>query len=721
MSRIHPFLLACSLLIQTVAWSQKQLTLADAVLKAGTELAPDRLRGLQWVKDSPTYSYVKDNELLVGTLGKSMDRAVASLHELNVILPDSARLRGFPSITWVAPHRFRFMHQGALYLHDTRTRTCREVLRLPASAEDVEFAPDGVGCAFVSANDVFIADTTGRGAQRVTSDGTDGVVNGKSVHREEYGITKGLFWGPRGGRLAFYRMDERMVTPYQLETIETKPSTFKTIRYPMAGQTSHQVQVGVYEVATGRSLFLETGEPLDQYLTNISWSPDETEVWVMHLDRATTNARLVRYDARTGRPIGTALERRRDDWVEPQHPAIALEGKPGRYLLRQEVDGFEHLHLYDVGRGRTTAITKGPWVVGDVLGQDGRGGHIVVEGTGIIQPNDPTGALENHLYRVHADGRATRLTTVAGTHHGQLSSDGRYVIDQWSSLMVPARIDVIDVVSGQVVKTLLNSADPLRDHRKGSVELLHVPGTGGSRLNARLIKPSHFDPARKYPVLVYVYGGPHAQLVSNSHLGGAPLWMLEAAERGYLVWTLDNHGSANRGPAFERVIHRRLGEVERQDQLLGIDHLRALPYVDADRLAVHGWSYGGFMTTGLMLHAPGTFKVGVAGGPVMDWALYEVMYTERYMDTPAENPDGYTSARLSDRCGDLKGELLIIHGLEDDVVVPQHSYSFLGDCVRKGKQVEFFVYPGHAHNVRGRDRLHLMQQVLDRIDRTIRP
>jgi dipeptidyl-peptidase-4 len=330
--------------------------------------------------------------------------------------------------------------------------------------------------------------------------------------------------------------------------------------------------------------------------------------------------------------------------------------------------------------------------------------------------------METHLYRVDlATGRTTRLTREPGTHHGSLDTKGGYLIDSWSSLTVPGRVQVIDARDGRVIKTLLDSPDPLAGHRHGTIELLTITGENGAPLNARLIKPSGFDAVRKYPVIIYVYNGPHVQLVTNSFLGGASLWMLHAAERGYLLFTVDGHGSENLGRDMEQVIHRQLGVVEVKDQMHGVEYLKSLSFVDANRIGVHGWSYGGHMTTALLLRSPGTFKVGVAGGPVMDWAMYEVMYTERYMDTPQENTDGFTITRHTDKAHDLKDDLLIIEGGNDDTVLPEHAYTFLKDCVSKGVQVGYFEYPGHGHNVRGKDRLHLMTMVLDRIDRALMP
>jgi dipeptidyl-peptidase-4 len=300
----------------------------------------------------------------------------------------------------------------------------------------------------------------------------------------------------------------------------------------------------------------------------------------------------------------------------------------------------------------------------------------------------------------------------------QLHETGQFFIDQYSSVTVPNKIDILSH-DGRLIKSLLTATNPYAGKSIGKVELFTIPGSSGDQLHCRIIKPSNFDKTKKYPVLVYVYGGPHAQMVTNSWLGGASLWMNQLAEEGYIVFTLDTRGSANRGKKFQQCIHRQLGTVEMEDQLTGVNWLKAQPFVDASRMAVHGWSFGGFMTTSLMLKSPGTFKVGVAGGPVIDWSMYEVMYGERYMDTPQENPQGYQNANLTGFVKNLQGKLLMIHGMDDDVVVMQHNVNFLKACVDNKVQVDFFAYPGHAHNVRGKDRVHLMTKVIEYIKREL--
>lgn len=714
-------LIVCLLLIGS-AHAQQTLNLRDAVLKAGTDLAPERLRGLQWIEGTNTYCYVKGEQLLRGALGKSLDAPLVELGTLNKQLPETAQLKGWPLVEWVDATHFRFVHDQAVQLFDLGTGKLERITQLPADAANEDVHPKTHDAAFTLENDLYVARRGMEKAVRITEDGADGIVNGQSVHRQEYGVEKGTFWSPAGNKLAFYRMDETMVSTYLLEDIGTKPSTFDKIRYPMAGQASHHVTVGVYDLTTGKTLFLKTGTPADQYLTNIAWEPDGQHVMVVHVDRASENLRAVRYNATNGEAVGTLFSEQDKRYVEPLHAAHFLRTRPTEFLWQSQRDGWNHLYLYDVKKGLVRQLTRGTWVVKDLLSVDPKEKFAMVLGTANIDAKTPTGAMETHLYRVDlASGKTTRLTAEPGTHMGSLSSDGAFLLESFSNTAVPNRTLARDTKSGTIVKTLLDAKDPYAGYATGRIELHTVTGENGDVLNARLIKPSFFQSRERYPVLIYVYNGPHVQLVTNSFLAGASPWMLQAAERGYLVWTVDGHGSQWRGKDFEQIIHRQLGITEVKDQMRGLDWLKQQPWVDGERVAVHGWSYGGHMTTAMLTRYPGVFKAGVAGGPVMDWSLYEVMYGERYMDTPQENPDGYAATFLPSVAKDLKDDLLIITGGKDDTVVPEHSYSFLKACIGAGVQVDFFNYPGHGHNVRGKDRLHLMEKVLGYIDERVRP
>ncbi|MEY3425646.1 MAG: hypothetical protein RL679_1004, partial [Bacteroidota bacterium] len=374
------------------------------------------------------------------------------------------------------------------------------------------------------------------------------------------------------------------------------------------------------------------------------------------------------------------------------------------FIWISEKDGFNNLYYYDFSGKLIRQLTSNKFVVKNILEAKNGGKLIYFTATG-------ANPLNTLLYSVDLNGKQTQISTTEGTHDVAFSTDGKYLYDAFSNHSIPHRSEIF-TSTGKKAKFLIQSNEKLSDVTIGSAEISTLKGKDGSILYTRLIKPSNFDPSKKYPVLVYVYGGPHAQMITNSWLDGANLWMYWMAEQGYLVYTLDGRGSAERGFAFESQIHRQLGTLEMEDQLTGVDFLKSLPYVDADRLAIHGWSFGGFMTTSLLLRHPDVFKVGVAGGPVTDWKFYEIMYGERYMDQPAQNEKGYAEASLLTHASKLKGDLLLIHGTVDDVVVMQHNLVLVKKFVELGIQMDFFPYPMHKHNVGGKDRVHLMEKVL---------
>lgn len=326
--------------------------------------------------------------------------------------------------------------------------------------------------------------------------------------------------------------------------------------------------------------------------------------------------------------------------------------------------------------------------------------------------------LDRQLFSVDiASGKTTQLTSVSGYHNASLSSDGSYILDQYSNTTTPNKIQTIAVKSKKA-NVLVEAKNPLQgviDMPK--MELVKITSADGKTpLNGRIIYPADYDANKKYPVMIYVYGGSHAQLVTNRWLGGAGMFDYYMAQQGYVVFTLDNRGSDARGRDFTRVTHRNLGVAEMEDQMQGVNYLKSLPFVNADKIGVYGWSYGGFMTTSLMLNHNDVFKVGVAGGPVMDWKWYEAMYGERYMDTPQDNPEGYKNTSTLNKVKNLKGELLVIHGAQDPVVVQQHSMEFIEACIKAGVQVDYFLYPTHEHNVRGKDRVHMNAKIAKYFD-----
>ena len=530
------------------------------------------------------------------------------------------------------------------------------------------------------------------------------MLSGHTVHRVEFGIHKGIFWSPGGEKVAFYHKDETMVTDYPLVDVGERIGTARTIKYPMAGMTSEEVKLGVYDLATKNTVFLQTGEPADQYITAVTWGPEGNFIYAGLLNREQDHLAVNQYDAVTGTLVRTLFEESHDKWVEPEHPLYFLNGDPDRFIWVSERDGYQHLYLYNTAGELLRQLTSGDWVVTDFHGTDPDNKLAFFSAT-------KESPLNRDIYSVRLNnGRIKPLFTRPGTHTVLLNENGEHFIDMFRDTATAAEYSVVRT-DGQSMGVFYAAEDPLKDYELGKLSVFTLEAEDGTELYCRMILPAGFDPSKQYPVINYVYGGPHAQLVINTPRGGGSLFLDYLAGEGYIIFTLDNRGSANRGRDFEQAIFRRLGGVEVKDQHTGIEYLRSLPYVDEERIGVNGWSYGGFMTILLMLEHPGIFKAGVCGGPVTDWQYYEVMYGERYMDTPETNPEGYESSSLLKKADRLQGDLLIIHGTHDPTVVWQQSLALLQAFIREGKDVDYFVYPGHGHGVGGKDRLHLNRKI----------
>ena len=535
----------------------------------------------------------------------------------------------------------------------------------------------------------------------------DGIVCGQSVHRNEFGISKGTYWSPAGNLLAFYRMDESSVTRYPLVDITTRVGKLNNVRYPMAGMTSHKVTVGIYNPETQKTIYLNAGDPTDRYFTNLSWAPDARSLYLIELNRDQNHARLCQYSAETGELMATLFEETHPKYVEPQHPIVFLPWDSNKFIYQSQRDGFNHLYLYDTNGKLIKQLTEGKWLVNDLLGFNTQRKEVVFNAI------DALGSA-NFAVNVNSGKRSLPFsinTTTEGMHTGLLSASGAYIIDRYSSPTVPRNIDIIDTKTFKSIN-LLRAKNPFEGFTMPSIETGTIKAADGvTNLYYRLIKPADFDPSKKYPAIIYVYGGPHAQMINSGWMNAARGWDIYMANKGYIMFTLDNRGSSNRGLEFENATFRQLGIEEGKDQVKGVEFLKSQPYIDGNRIGVHGWSFGGHMTTALILRYPEIFKVGVAGGPVIDWGYYEVMYGERYMDTPQSNPKGYKQCNLNNLAGNLKGHLLIIHDDHDDTCVPQHTLSFMKACVDARTYPDLFIYPTHKHNVKGRDRVHLHEKI----------
>lgn len=739
-------------MIATISSAQekKTFTLND-VIPGGDNyfnLVPKSMPGLQWWGDICVRTDIENIKKIDTKSGK--ESILVTLEEVNEALKNGEmpyKLTGHikplrtlmaASLPWGDRNVITFTQYddrtpGQKYMiwYDFSKKKIVNLFNLQGEGPtNFDFCKENGYMAYTIGNDLYVAhegDFSSMVNPKVTGNQQQekDVVYGQAVHRNEFGIMKGTFWSPKGTYLAFYRMDQSMVTDYPQVNTTARIAELVPDKYPMAGMTSHKVTVGIYNVKDGKTIYLQAGDPTDRYFTNISWGPDEKSVFVIELNRDQNHAQLVQYDAVSGQKIGVLYEEKHTRYVEPQHPLIFLPWDDSQFIYQTQRDGFNHLYLMDTktklkGEWKTgkdsedqyceylkaIPLTEGNWLVQDVLGFNTSRKEIIIASTEISP-------LQTNIFSLNVkNGKRTLIGMEDGTHQAKLSASGTYLIDYFTSNNVPREISILPT-TGKKGTTLFTATDPLKENYNlpeitvGTIKA----ADGETDLYYRLIKPVNFDPNKKYPAIIYVYGGPHAQMIHNTRFYDARGWDLYMAQQGYVMLTVDNRGSDNRGIKFENCTFRHLGTEEMKDQVQGAKFLQSLPYVDADKIGVHGWSFGGFMTTNLMLTYPDIFKVGVAGGPVIDWQFYEVMYGERYMDTPQANPEGYKESNLRLKAGNLKGRLEVIIGGMDSTCVPQHSISFLRACIDAGTHPDFFIYPEDGHNMMGRDRVHLHEHI----------
>lgn len=695
-------LLQALFITNVMAQELKTPTLEDLIPGGETYRYAENLYGLQWWGDECIKPGIDTLFVINPKTGK--EKTITTREIVNKVLEEnqSGKLQHFHSVSfpWSDKEQMLIKLPGKYIVYDFKNNQIVSTTALKKEATNQDYCTTTGNVAYTVGNNLYIN-------ENAITDESEGVVCGQSVHRNEFGISKGTFWSPKGNLLAFYRMDESMVTQYPLVDITQRIAEVNNIRYPMAGMTSHLVTIGIHNPSNGKTLYLKAGDPTDRYFTNISWAPDEKSLYLIELNRDQNHAKLCQYNAETGELMATLFEETHPKYVEPQQPIVFLPWDATKFIYQSQRDGFNHLYLYDTTGKLIRQLTEGKWLVSDILGFNEKKKEV------LFSANDATGR-NNFSVNIRTGERSlpfSMYTTTEGVHNAIASNSGRYVIDNYSTPTLPRKIDIIDTQTGKSVN-LLTAANPFLGFKMPVIETGTIKAADGvTDIYYRLIKPADMDPNKKYPAIVYVYGGPHAQMVTGGWQNGARGWDIYMANKGYIMFTIDNRGSSNRGLEFENVTFRHLGIEEGKDQVKGVEYLQSLPYVDGNRIGVHGWSFGGHMTTALLLRYPEIFKVGVAGGPVIDWAYYEIMYGERYMDTPQSNPEGYEQCNLKNLAGNLKGHLLIIHDDHDDTCVPQHTLSFMKACIDARTYPDLFIYPGHKHNVMGRDRIHLHEKI----------
>lgn len=703
-------LASLALLFPIAATAQKKnFSMAEATNGMATSLATKGLKQTSWQPETNNLFLVANNAWVRLNVVNGNADTLLRVGDLNEsVFGKKDSLKAMPSFMWAGKNTAYFAAGNDLYFTEIGGFNFKK-RSMQKGAENIFVAPETQHIAYTVDNNLWLNDT------KITNDANKNIINGKAVHRDEFGIDRGIFFSPKGNYLAYYRMDQTMVNDYPIVDWSLTPATANIIKYPMAGGTTHQVSVWVYHPETKKKVRIKTAIPAENYyLTCVSWSPDEKYIFIATLNRGQDDLQLSKYDATSGEKVKNILEEQSEKYVQPQHPLSFIPGSNNQFVWWSQRDGYMHLYLYNTDGKMIRQLTQGKWVVNEILAFN-------KERNEIIYTASKESPMEKNTYAVNwTTGVSRRIDREYGLHNVIANSNGQYLLDVYSNATTPKNT-VLRNTDGKWTKVLLEAENTLKNYNRPEVKNVTLKADDGTDLYGKLILPTNFDENKKYPVIVYLYNGPNVQLLHNSFPASGNLWYEYMAQRGYVVFTMDGRGSSNRSLKFEQATFGKLGTVELEDQLKGVDYLKSLPFVDANRMGIHGWSFGGFMTTSMMLRHPDVFKVGVAGGPVMDWSMYEIMYTERYMNTPQENPIGYEESNLLTKTKNLKGKLLLIHGTDDDVVVWQHSVNFVKKCVDNNIPVDYFMYPGHQHNVRGKDRVHLMQKITDYFDLYLKP
>lgn len=693
--------------------AQRNLTIEEATLTAQKGFAPQTVYSPQWrTNEALTYMAAPYNALTETRInGENMQRFF-TVEEINTVLSEKLNkeihLSMMPfSYQWESENEYAFTYadDASKYyiIYNIELKKITKWIPYGGNAKEEEVAADKSFVVWLDENNIKVSFENGSTIS-ITND-TEGIVNGSSnTHREEFGVNKGFWISPDSKKILFYKKDEQMVADYPLTDFSVRIAENKPFKYPMAGMKSEEVTLHIYSIERKNSIKLAVLGDKEQFLTMPTWSPNSDFVYTGVLNRGQNHLKLQRYHAASGQFDKQLFEEKSNTYVEPSHSLKFINNQEFIYITDKE--GFRQMYRYN-----TNGKQLNSYVFNDVVFKN----FVEVNPNEIYYIGTANQGLDKLLYRTNINsGKTTVVSRHSGTYNVEMNPSNTWYYAQFSNFEKPNIIS-LNTIKGNKSIEILNAKNPFEGKvNLPKVELITLKAADGkTTLNGRLTYPVDFNENHKYPVMIYVYGGPHAQLVTNRFNGGANGFDYYMAQQGFVVFTLDNRGSDNRGKDFEHVIHRELGKVEMLDQMEGVAFLKTKNFVDTDRIGVYGWSYGGFMATGLMLNYPEIFKVGVAGGPVIDWKWYEVMYGERYMDTPDENPEGYAKTSLLDKAHQLEGRLLLIHGAQDPVVVQQHSMSFIEACIKAGKQIDYFLYPTHEHNVFGRDRIHLNEKIAD--------
>ena len=715
------------------------IAFAQAAAPAGgtKELTLDRLfsppflggratQGIEWAPDGRRFSYLERKgtghdavmELWTMDAATGERKVLVSAETLkSVTQPEKAKTTQATGLGRVQADNYQwapdsnsllFIGTNSMVILDLKTMQAKPVVSSEKEIEDPKFSPDGKWVSFSRDANLFAVNLASGETRTLTTGGNEEVLKGKLdwVYPEELDTRTAYWWSPDSSKIAYYEMDERPVTRYPIMDMSSPTGGTEYTRYPQAGEANPIVRVGVVEVngagANHETRWMDTGPNTDGYLARVNWLPDSRRIAIQRLNRGQNQLDLLFCDVSNG-SSKIALTETDKYWLNISDDLYFFSDNK-RFLWSSERSGYRHFYIYDDSGKELMQLTSGDWGISD-LGGFGPGAmnHPAVdELRGYVYfTSNKDNVLESQLYRVSLNDKSlTRITKDAGSNTSRISPDLSWFINSYSNATTPTRQDLYRMDGTRVAVINDGNVPDLAQYRLTPQEFVEVTADDGTKLQASIIKPLDFDPSKKYPVLINVYGGPHVQLVRNSWGSLGYLMHEVLAAKGYLVFTLDNRGSWGRGHAFETPIYHQLGKIELQDQLAGVRYLKSLGYVDPARIGITGGSYGGYMTLEALFNAPDAFKAGISDAPVTDWKLYDTIYTERYMGRPQDNPEGYKNSSPVNQAQHLKGKLMLVHGTGDDNVHFANSVEVLNALIDSGLYPDqLMVFPGRGHGI----------------------
>ncbi len=682
-------------------------------------------QGLQWLPKRKQYSFLKMNkktksqELWIHDAHSGREGMVLSNAKLIYITAkgDTQHLSLRGAVWTPKEDGLVLPNRRDIWYYNLNTEKLTRLTDSEDREEQVTLSPDGKQIAFIRGYDLYALDIATGKETRLTTNGNADLYNGKLdwVYQEELvgrGKFQAFWWSPDSRHIAYLQFNEKPVPRYPLVDWLPHHPTTEMERYPKAGDGNPIVKLGVISTAGGETVWMDTGDDSDIYLPRVYWLPDGKELAFMRLDRLQQNLEFLFADPLSGKSR-LVLKEGDPQWINVGDFVYFFKKKK-QFLWGSERSGFRHLYLYDYQGKQLKQLTSGNWMVDGLASVDERSKWIYFTST-------KADIAERQLYRVRTDGtRMQRLTHRSGTHRARMPNGGKYFIDYFSDPTTPYRADLFRADGKKMVTISAGAGKLLQEYQLKPPEFLDFTGGNGILYHAMMYKPSDFDPAKKYPVLIYVYGGPHAQVIRKAHGGTRQLWHQMMAEKGYIVFSMDNRGAWGRGHDWEKVIYRHMGKTELADQLEGVKYLKSLPYVDANRIGIWGWSYGGYMTLYSLTHSD-AFRTGVSVAPVTDWRNYDTIYTERYMGVPQDNQEGYDESSPAYAAKNLHGKLLLVHGTGDDNVHMQNSIQMIQRLIEAGKAFQLMMYPNQKHGISATpDRVHLFNMITDFLDKNLK-